>query len=318
MRQASGKRIADADRALIYTGLGRSLSAGLPPDRALEACGDLVDHAANRSLRIAAKAVREGKSLLQTLSAQGLTNPLDRAVLECAEQSGAIDSALQALGRSYEARHLRQHKLKGQLLLPAVTLLFAILLGPLPALVSGRITLMSYMGRAAIIIVGVCIAFMLVRALVRQFRAHGWPAFVTRTALGTPVLGTALSFERRAGFYETLALMLGAGLAAHQAIQLVHRAERDALRKGQLSVVTAALTGGSTVADALDQANLIKREFDLPILSAGEQAGRLQQSLESLAKDCQREAGDWQRLIGQWIPVLVYAAVCAYVAMGFF
>jgi len=308
----------DAERALVYIAAGRGLSAGLPPDRALEASVELAHGRTAAALRSCAALTRRGTSVLDALASKGLVHPLDRAVLDSAEQAGRLDAALSALGKHYESRHQRFARLKGRMLLPGFILLVAILIGPLPGLVAGSVSAGQYLLHITGLLTLVALVVYLVYIIRGGTRARGWPAPITRAALHLPVVGQIVSLELRATAYSALHLMLSSGIPALDAVRILRDSAQGTYRSEQMNRAERSLLAGATLTAALADAGMLKARTDEAIMLAAETAGRIESGFAHLASACAAELEDWHRGLAVWVPAIVYALVAGYVAAGFF
>jgi len=121
-------------------------------------------------------------------------------------------------------------------------------------------------------------------------------------------------FERRAAFYEQLAQLTGAGVPLPSALEMIQRnpvvrADRPALRR-----VLAHLGGGGTLAEALAAAGPWLPAFDVALLQAGEQSGRLPECFQLLARHYAAVAQLGRDLVANlaYPVVLLHAAVLLF------
>ena len=282
---------------------------------ALRAIDDVCGGDLAAQLRRCAGAVGKGSSLAASLRKQGLISELDHALVKVGEHSGHLPRVFEDLGARYLAVHGHWRKMKGRLMLPAFMLLVAIFALPVPALVAGRITPGRYLGTTLSMLALVFAVAMLLRGLLGHWRTHGPPTSVTRIARLLPLSGRLSRLHERAEVSGALALCLGAGIAASQALGLLLQVQQNGVRRENLVGARSVLDGGMSVANALRESGLLDRS-GFATVSAGEHAGRLDQSLRHYARSANDTLDGLYDLLARWIPVIVYAGVAGVVAAG--
>jgi type IV pilus assembly protein PilC len=96
-----------------------------------------------------------------------------------------------------------------------------------------------------------------------------------------PLIVTPGTFFKRANFYLQLSGMLSAGLPIIQALEMLKKNSPARHFRKPIEDTIRVLQGGSTFAEALKHADWIQ-EFDLALIAAGEQSGRLDSNLRIL------------------------------------
>jgi type II secretory pathway component PulF len=309
-------RLSDGHRAEFCQALGRALKAGLPPERALEGAKDICNGAIRRELHLASNGVRKGTGLVSALDRQGLLSELDYAMLSCAEEVGALDAVLLNLAERYEARHNRWSRIKSKLVYPAFLLVFAIFIGPVPALFAGRITGSDYALRTISALALLAIVIHLVQILLRLYNARGWPRILSRLARSLPVVRKLARLHERADVCGNLAIMFKAGMPIRDALDAYRQAEPEGLRREHLLQAKESLDGGASVADALGEAELLDPHEGYAIVSTGEGAGKLEESLLRCSLSCQSRLDGEYDLLTRAVPLLVFFLVAWVIVSG--
>ena len=307
--------LSDGQRAELFQGLGRALSAGLAAAQVLDALAGICDGVMDGALARAASAVRGGSALVLALDRQGLLGAHDRALLRAGEDSGTLDRVCERIASRYARAHVRWRQIKGRLMLPGAVLLIAILVLPLPAVAAGRLDIGGYVLRAGAMLALIAALARLAAITVRRWRAHGTPAWLTRVARTVPISARLSRLHQHADALDRLALALGCGMPAREAIDALHGAERNAVRRAALARVRALLVGGTNVADALQRAELLQPD-GFAIVSTGEAAGRLEQALQRVADGCNDALDSSYDMLARALPAAVYLCVAGVVAAG--
>ena len=309
------RALSDSERAELFQGLAHTLSAGLDAMQSLHAMRGICGGALDAALTRAASAVGKGTALLRALDHNALISPHDYPLLAVAENSGALAHACEQFARRYQRSAARWRQLKGKLLLPAAVLVIAIIVLPLPALMAGTLGIADYLINAAAMLILLATLVQLAAMLIMHWRTHGTPRWVTRLARLLPVFAGMSHLHQRADTNERLALALRCGAPAAEALEIMSRGEQNPLRRSALDRARKELAAGAPLASALQQHDLLDAA-QFAVVSAGEGAGRLDDSLNRVAADCHDELDARYALIAQWLPVLMYLCVAGMVLIG--
>jgi type II secretory pathway component PulF len=88
------------------------------------------------------------------------------------------------------------------------------------------------------------------------------------------------------------------------------------LRREHLIRAKASLDGGSSVADALNEAELLDPGEGYAIVSTGEGAGKLEESLLRYSMSCQSRLADEYDLLTRAVPLLIFFLVAWVILSG--
>lgn len=137
---------------------------------------------------------------------------------------------------------------------------------------------------------------------------------------------------RRAAFFEQLAAMISAGVSLPKALEMVGRNRVAGVSQKVVRAITAHLNEGHTFTDAMQLVSGQLRnvpgvevsirpirdywltDFDIALLSAGEQSGRLDAALRLLARYCESRA----KIIRDTITNMIVTIVTLHVALLIF
>src|SRR5258706_4914434 len=98
-----------------------------------------------------------------------------------------------------------------------------------------------------------------------------------------PLTFTPGQFARRADFYHQLGQLTSAGLTIVTALEQLQRHPPGHSYRAPIQHLLRDLASGCTLTDALRQLGDWLPEFDIALLHAGEQSGRLEACLRALA-----------------------------------
>ncbi len=98
-----------------------------------------------------------------------------------------------------------------------------------------------------------------------------------------PLIITPRQLERRSEIYHQLSVLLSARLTMNQALEQLHRNPPDRALRDKIALWLDHLAKGSTVTDAVRRMGQWMSSFDLALIEAGEQSGRLDTCFKLLA-----------------------------------
>jgi len=157
--------------AQLYVQLARLESSGIPIQNAMQMLVESEGETGKRA-RVALNHLKRGKSLSIAGAQSGLFMGLDAALIEAGDAGGIYASIFRQLAQFYEEKARNLRKIKSRLFLPLTVLLLAVFIQPVPALISGKIDILSYLFST----VGLIIQFALV-VFVWFFKTF-WNQFV--------------------------------------------------------------------------------------------------------------------------------------------
>ena len=129
-----------------------------------------------------------------------------------------------------------------------------------------------------------------------------------------PLIITPRQLERRAELYHQLGVLLSAGLTIHQGLEQLKKNPPDRGLRQKISEWLDFLRDGCTVTDAVRRMGQWMPSFDLALIEAGEQSGRLDASFKLLAMHYEERA----RMVKQTISDLLYPLFTLHMALVVF
>jgi type II secretory pathway component PulF len=122
---------------------------------------------------------------------------------------------------------------------------------------------------------------------------------------------TPAQFARRAEFYHQLAQLTAAGLGLVAALEQLQRSPPDRSFREPIRRLLANLSEGSTLTEGIQQAGQWLPQFDIALLNAGEQSGRLDSCFRLLGE----YYADRARVARQMLADLAYPAFLLHFAV---
>jgi type II secretory pathway component PulF len=129
-----------------------------------------------------------------------------------------------------------------------------------------------------------------------------------------PLIITPRQLERRAEIYHQLGVLLSAGLTVHQGLEQLKRNPPSRALRQKITEWLDYLGEGLTVTEAVRRMGQWMPSFDLALIEAGEQSGRLDASFKLLAMHYEERA----RMVKQAISDLLYPVFTLHVAVVVF
>ena len=297
-------------RADIFTQLSQLERAGVPYDRAVA------------TMRLASPAAQRLKAM-QSLSARGidaakageqsgLFTRFEARLVRAALNAGSPAPIYQRLAEHYSQRARQSAAMKSRLMLPAFVLGLALLIQPLPALISGAIGVKGY----AWGIIWPVLLILAIVAVVRLAGMRGGEAKGKSFHQRVPLYGPIFVRTNLRDFFESLALMLEAGVPMLEALPAAIETVSDADIRRELMRVRQRIEKRETFAAALDGVSYLQGSPALPFAHTGEQSGTLPEMLMRHAAMESATIANFHEQVATWVPRIIYALVAIKIAMG--
>ena len=129
----------------LYSGLAELVSAGIPIMEAFKTALPGDGHFESKVYFIARVQAKSGKGFSASLKSTRSVPPLDCELIAAAETTGDWSETFKNLAKRYEdLSHLLQ-SVRSQLVMPALVLTVSLFAAPLPAFMTGEITMGAYL-----------------------------------------------------------------------------------------------------------------------------------------------------------------------------
>jgi type II secretory pathway component PulF len=287
---------------------GERLQLGLDVMMVLDGAG-LPRRPAN-GIREACRRLGEGDSVIMALRAGGLTLPPDAwSLLEAGEQTGRLGEAMIRVGVCLRDRQRRRSEWTGQLWYPAmvvavgILVMIIILFWVVPEMREVSISMglgrdlpwiTEHIGRVYGLVLGggVLLSGLLLAATL-SFSILGrkslpWARAGQWVASRVPVWGTLRAKGREARLARQLGTLLGGGITLPAALEMTAGIAPSRWEQGALLDFRKRLLLGSGFREGLEACPLFGAD-SLPLLLAGQEAGRLDTYLNAIAVDREAE-----------------------------
>jgi general secretion pathway protein F len=303
-----GGRVPATELALLTRQLGALLGAGV---QLVEALGTLADQSTRpgvkRMLSQVREAVREGSSLADALAAHpNVFSDLYIGMVRAGETAGALEAVLARLAEYSERQSEFMSKVRGALTYPIIMMCVGTLI---------MIFLMSYVVPQITVIFQQqhVVLPLMTRVLIAlsSFVTGYWPVLAAsllaatgtilfglstrrgrriydRIVLRVPYLGATMIRVMCARFARTLATLLSSGVQLLPALTAVKRVVTNGLLADAVEQSRESIREGHGMGQTLQRSALFPPLL-VEMIKVGERSGELEQMLERVADNYERE-----------------------------
>ncbi|MEO4047782.1 type II secretion system F family protein [Pseudomonas sp. CAU 1711] len=300
-----------AERAQLFAQLAALERAGVPLLSAL--AGLQLGPASRARVQRLSRWLEDGRELAGAGCQAGLFTPLEASLIRAAQSAGSPARLFERLADSHARRAAQGAALRARLLLPGGVLLLALLIQPLPALIGGSLGPFAYFWGVLQPLVLLAALWLLGRQLWRRQQAStrpgAWPGRL-------PLLGRALRRRNVRDFFESLGLLLEAGVPMFEALPKALATLDDAELRRAFAGLQVRLQAGQTLAQALQLLDFPGKTQLAALVCSAEAGGALPATLLSYAARESAALEDFQQQLAVWLPRLIYLLVALWMAYG--
>lgn len=292
--------------------------AGVPLERALRVSGGQASGGQRRApfavrAETVARAVAAGRDLVQAGTEAGLFSERDAGVLRAAAEGGRLGPMLLRLGEWYRLQAEHAGTVKRQLALPVFVVAAVVFLGPVPALVLGRLDVAGYLQRTLLPLAALVI---LARLWLRARRPWHRPrAGADRLLVRLPGLGPHLVRRQLVRWFASMALLAEAGVAIGDAARLARDTVTLPVLWRAFDDVARRLPRGESLESALAGNRWVEPDARY-LIASGEQSGRLPDMLWRVTRAQESRVEQFEREVAKWGPRVLYFLVLLWLAWG--
>ena len=300
-------------RADLFSQLATMEDAGLAFDKALR----LVHLPPRERPRLARtrKWIRLG--IADAGLKGGLFTSIEASLLRAAAASGSPSRAYHLLSDYYARRAIRTKVMKSRMMLPVVMLVIAVFIRPLPNLVSGTLTWGSYLLKYLLPLIAVGGAAW----LLGDFSQRWQSARALRNTLGrvlssVPLFGPIQVRRNIRDFFDSLALLLDAGMPILDALPIALSTVRDQTLRKQLSRIKPRIQAGGSFTQAVSELSFPGHTHACALIAPGEASGTLPQMLFRYSEAETVAINRFDDLVAEWVPRIAYTSTALLIGYG--
>ena len=297
-------------RAELFLQLSRLEAAGLPYGRAV-AMVKLPAPGARRLKTLQALAAR-GIDAAKAGEQSGIFTMLEARLVRAALDAGSPARIYQRFAEYYSQRAMQWHAMKSRMMMPAFVLLLALMVPPVPALVTGKIGVVAYAWQVVWPLLAIAAVVVVLRWLGSQDGASRGKSLYQLVPFYGPIFVRANLRD----FFETLALMLEAGIPMLAALPVALQTVSDGDIRRQLVRVRQRVEKGEAFSAGLDDVPYLRRSAAPAFAQTGEASGTLPEMLMRHAAMETEVIGHFYEQLATWLPRILYFLVSIKIAAG--
>jgi type II secretory pathway component PulF len=265
------------------------------------------------------RAMARGQNIAKAGLQSGLWTPLEAGLLQAALAAGDPSPSYRRLGEYYTEKARQLKTMKSRLMLPAVMGLLSLFISPLPQLVAGSLSGGAYLWQVlrSVLVVGAGVTGMVYgfrRFQMRPLDAR--PGALDHILLAIPLFGRMHKRRNLCDFWQSLAMLLEAGLPMFEALPVALQSASNALLRIELARILPRMKKTATLAEAVRAIPAIEDDVLLGMIQVGEASGSLPEMLTRYANGENASLALQQEQVAQWVPRIIYAMIAAMIAWG--
>lgn len=305
-------------RAELYTQLAQMEIAGLPFDKAFA----LLEVSAPARLRLEAmkKLTAHGINPAMAGEKSGLFTKLEARLIHAVLLAGSPAAVYRRLADFYTQRAMQFATMKSRMIMPLFVLLLALFLQPLPVLISGSISVGGYLLQVLRPIIVLLALFYLVRWWWNRSLAQSSKSPLEPLFLRLPLLGPLIVRRNVCDFFESLALMLEAGVSMLDALPAALDTLQIGVIRREFAKIATRIENGAALAGAISGLAYLNRENNgdrlIEFVTSGEASGTLPEMLMRHTRMETESINDFFKQLADWAPRIFYGLVMLWMAYG--
>lgn len=298
-------------RADLFSQLAALERAGLPAERAWVLLQ--LPNVPSARLQSVHKAITRGIHPAVAAQQAHLFTPLEASITRAALAAGSPAPAYERLASSCSQRAQNEGKIRARMALPAATLVLALFIQPLPPLVTGSISAGAYLWLA--------VKPLLVLAALAAFAK--WllaSSHFSQVLLKLPLFGHAIACQNALNFFESLALLLEAGVPMFEALPIaVATIDHPDVKKAYARIKVAVQRGvplSKALEEEITEPMYMGGPSVIELIATGESSGTLPEMLLRHVQTETEMLNLFWKQVADWVPRIAYSAVVCWMVYG--
>jgi general secretion pathway protein F len=318
MAQTSHNPLSYRLRAELYTQLSQMEQAGLPFDKAFA----LLDFAEPAKSRLAEMRKLSARGIDPAAAGErsGIFTQLDARLIHAAMRAGSPAAMYRRLADVYTQRAMQLATMKSRMAMPVFVLLLALFIQPLPALVGGAIGVGGYLLQIIRPLIVLAVLFYGGRLLWRYVLDASEKSTHATFLLSVPILGPLTVRSNIRDFFESLSLMLEAGMSMLDALPAALGTLQIGAIRREFAKIAPRIENGTALAGALSGLAYLGTENNsdrlIDFVTAGEASGTLPEMLMRHTKLETQSLNDSHKQLAEWTPRIFYGLIMLWMAYG--
>ncbi len=305
-------------KALLFTHLATMEKAGLSTEKSFSHLR--LPGKAQQAIDATIRNLKRGKNIALAGKSAGLFDQLESHVIEAATQAGSPAVTYKRFADHYTEKDRLQKMVRSRMKLPIVMFLLSLFIAPLPAFVAGTLSVGAYLWQALSPLLLLFALWKLSQFLLSRYRTLAYEESnpLDRLALRLPVFGRMNRRIYTNQFYESLGLMLEAGMPIFDALPLATQTIQNSLIRADFSRILPQLHEGKTLSQALEKLNHVGQIHIIELVRTGESSGTLPEMLWRYSTSEHQAISLFQEQVAAWVPRILYVMVAIWIIHGIF
>ena len=299
----------------FYRSLGQLLRTGSTFPKALESLARSM-RGGRRSFVKRLRKNAEGRSVSETFASQrSEVSEMELGTLAAVERTGKLEHGCTQLAEHFRSLATAREAMLRKSAYPIFILHFAVLVFALPKALSGG-GLDGYLRQTLgifAVVYGVGILLVLLFPLLRDLGATS--AILDGLLRSLPLFGKVRRAFAVARFCGTYQMQLDAGVNVMESLNAAGRSSRSGMIRSTVRRAVPQVQGGEKAGPLLAQSGAFPEDVGQSICT-GEEAGSLDEELQRLAGEYQKEGLTRLETLTEWLPRMVMIGIFIYVGYG--
>ena len=290
--------------------------AGLPVDKAL---GLLRLPGAELRLTTLRSLLAKGMGIAEAGSRSGLFTRWETSLLHAASSAGKLAHTYRRLSDYYARQAAHVAAMRSRMMLPLAIVVIAIFVQPLPSLIAGTLSPGGFLVKCLLELIAVGGAVYLFTGWPHRFEpgSSATPDIPLAPVLPrVPLFGPMYERRNVRDCFESLALLLEAGMPILEALPLSVNTIRNQALKQQFSQIKPRIEQGASFAQAIGELSFVGDAQAHAMIVAGEASGALPEVLFRYSESETRQINQFDDLVAEWTPRLAYTLVLLWIGYG--
>jgi len=309
--------LPDQSKADLFLHLALMERSGLPPDKAFALL--TLPAGLNGRLGVLRGLLNGGADIAAAGLKSGLFSEFEARLVAAACHAGSPARTYQRLAQRHALKARNAALVRSRMALPLVSLLIALAVQPLPALLAGSVTGPGYLLsilRPFLVLAGCVFLYRFCARRLSVWTDRPTPVQTALSGLITrlPLFGAMVVRKNLRDFYENLALLLEAGVPMLDALPKALRTVGLCTIRADFAILQTMLERGSTLSQAVANLQFQTRCPVQGYIVSGEASGALPEMMLRFADGESEALAHFQAGLATWGPRLFYALVAVWMA----
>lgn len=260
-----------------------------------------------------------GFSISNAGLASGLFTMFEAALIHVACTAGSPARTYRRLADYYARRVQRTKKMKSRMMLPLAMLVIADFVGPLPKIFVGELSLGHYLVSCFVPLIAIGIAVYLFVELPRHLKVNSFLMLnvsLENILRRVPWFGSMTMRRNIRDFFDSLALLVEAGMPILEALPIATEVIRNQMVKQQFSQIQSRIEEGASFTRAIGELSFVGSAHAYALIQVGEASGALPEALFRYSNLQTDTVNQFDDQVAEWVPRIIYTMIAVWMSYG--